>query len=808
MAKIPFKVSARAGKLLGRENFSNPEGAIIELVKNSYDADAKICLVFFDVPSKIEEDKEGNKYEKPIKEKSSIYIIDNGDGMTKEIIKDFWMQIGTGNKEENYVSDENRIKTGAKGIGRFALDRLGYETEMWTLHKKVNNNNGFYWKMDWRQFDESDKTISQIEADLESVNLDLENQINLISRDKEIQKKIKGFNFEKGTILKITNLKDDWFDVSINNVFKSLEALIPPKELKIPFEVYFKNLQYIKEYGEVKTAFFNDYDYKIVANYNANELKVDFEITRNELDLKKIDKEYSFIFDDLKAPYDLNTIKNKVFKGSKTIQEILKWDMNETQKTELKNLGSFGLTFYYLKQINSNKEGYPFKRISVSERRSILNKFGGVKIYRDSFRVRPYGDPTNDWLKLGARRAASPAGAGQRIGDWRVGSESTAGIITISRKTNPLLRDKSDRGALQENEFFELFKKIIIGVIHQFEFDRTKILNPFYKYFKEQKEKEKEAEIQRRAENLASKIIAKRKEIDEKVYGTKIIPIDLFHEKQESEERESYKQAFKDTFKEIEDKKEEEKNKEIVQVRALASLGLIVSSFTHELKQIRNNYEDILFLEDTYKKLVDKSLKYTEEYKDGLDSIDLLKETNKKVEHWINYSLTSIRKDKRTRKALDFSIFFDSLNKNWSKVFESKDIRLIIENNLKDEKYDFRAFEMDMNTIFSNLINNSIDSFEKLKKIQKREITITINKKGDVLEIIYSDNGNGISNVFSNKDDIFLAFTTTKKDVHGNDIGTGLGMYLVKSVVEDNNGDVQILENKKGFKLKISFPLR
>ena len=46
--KIPFKVSARAGKLLGRENFSNPEGAIIELVKNAYDADSPSCYILFD----------------------------------------------------------------------------------------------------------------------------------------------------------------------------------------------------------------------------------------------------------------------------------------------------------------------------------------------------------------------------------------------------------------------------------------------------------------------------------------------------------------------------------------------------------------------------------------------------------------------------------------------------------------------------------------------------------------------------------------------------------------------------------------
>ena len=171
MPKIPFKVSARAGKLFGRENFSNPEGAIIELVKNSYDADAKNCFVFFDIPSKFIKDSDGKEIEIPIKEKSILYIIDNGEGMTEEVIKNHWMQIGTGNKEKIYISDDKRTKTGAKGIGRFALDRLGFETEMWTLPKKNNKMIGSYWKMDWNQFDESEKAISQIESELESIEI-------------------------------------------------------------------------------------------------------------------------------------------------------------------------------------------------------------------------------------------------------------------------------------------------------------------------------------------------------------------------------------------------------------------------------------------------------------------------------------------------------------------------------------------------------------------------------------------------------------------------------------------------------------
>ena len=139
MAEIAFQVSARAGKLLGRENFSNPEGAIIELVKNSYDADAKNSIVVFDIVCDEVENKKTKKKEQiPNPDLSSIYIIDNGDGMTYEIIENHWMKIGTGNKETDYISDGDRIKTGAKGIGRFALDRLGFITEMWTLSKKAS----------------------------------------------------------------------------------------------------------------------------------------------------------------------------------------------------------------------------------------------------------------------------------------------------------------------------------------------------------------------------------------------------------------------------------------------------------------------------------------------------------------------------------------------------------------------------------------------------------------------------------------------------------------------------------------------
>ncbi len=797
--KIPFKVSARAGKLLGRENFSNPEGAITELVKNSYDADAENCLVVFDIPVIERTDENGNTYFVPDKANSVIYIIDNGEGMERNIIEDYWMQIGTGNKEQFHLSEKQRVKTGAKGIGRFALDRLGMKTEMWTLSNKSKNNEGLFWKMDWNQFDDLQKSISEIEAELSIEQLNIKSKINELLGSDFDYTDVDKFQFPHGTILKVSDLKDEWFSDDIDDVFSSLEALIPPKELNIPFQVYFKHYQYPIKYGNVNTAFFNDFDYKVNAKYNSKTLKVDFTIERNEIDLKTLNNKYKHLYQKLSFPFDINTIENRVFTYSKDVGKLIHWELNEVRKGLLNDLGDFQFSYNFIKLANSKKEGYPFKNIVAKERKATLERFGGIKIYRDSFRVRPYGDPKNDWLGLGFRAAKSPAGPGQRIGDWRVNNESMAGIITISRKHNPQLVDKSDRGGLQENDTFELFKNIIIGMIREFEVDRSRILNPIYLFNKQEREKKKADELQKKAEELALKIIEENKSNSGQ---------------SEEEQKEAYEEFFKDSFKKIVDDEKEEENQEIVQVRSLASLGLIVSSFSHELKEVSNNVseidtleQDVLLLIPEENKILPKSKNESTQFGDVTDIFQLLKEDKEKIKHWVDYTLTAIRKDKRTRTKLDFGSFFNQIQKSWKRIFKRKDINMIVNDSIGETQYDFRAFEMDMTTIFSNLITNSVDSFEQRKFIDDRNIVVDLAIVDNKIEIIFADNGKGLDEAFENKEDIFLPFTTSKKDRNGNEIGTGLGMYLVKSVIDDNNGNIEVLEQQKGFAVKITFSL-
>lgn len=149
MSQIPFTVSARTAKLIGQENFSNAEGAIIELVKNTYDADSQYCFILFENIGTLN---------------ATIYIIDFGCGMNDTTIQNCWMTIGTDDKLFNIKSDNGRIKTGAKGIGRFALNRLGNYTTMYTVPEK--SDIGYKWTVDWSYFDKPGITVSDIYASI------------------------------------------------------------------------------------------------------------------------------------------------------------------------------------------------------------------------------------------------------------------------------------------------------------------------------------------------------------------------------------------------------------------------------------------------------------------------------------------------------------------------------------------------------------------------------------------------------------------------------------------------------------------
>lgn len=849
--KIPFKVSARTAKLIGLENFSTEEGAIIELVKNTYDADASKCILIFDLKIKKEKiiDEDGNEIEieKFEKENSCIYIIDNGIGMNDLIIQNQWMTIGTDNKLYEHTTVGKRVKTGAKGIGRFALNRLGMLTNMTSLptmlevinedvevtedsSKDIINtklipntdNIGFEWIVDWKDFDKKGATVSDVQAVLSGKeNLNLKKEfLDKFTTHSKIKKALEEVDFKSGTVIEITELNDDWNEEKLAKLFSNLEMLLPPEEQN-DFGIEFFLLNNVEEFGTVKRAYYDDFDYKVKASYNQNDdkiLKVD--ISRNELDIDALENRYAKVFemDMMKnSPYKLEDFKRENIEINIPVE---KWISEKVDQDLLERIGKFDFTFYFLKNTISDDKGdgdlkkYPYKSINSANRKSWLKKFGGIKIFRDDFRIRPYGENGDDWLRLGERQAQSPGGAGQRLGGYRIRPNQIAGTIKISRLHNTSFQDKSGREGLIENDEFELFKNIIKEVISLFERDRNVIM---YNLSELHKRNNVEAEKLRRAKEEAEKIRKHKEEREEKEASsetqnenTSSSESGSSNESTSSNENKEYSESEENMADAILilEKENEKKDEELRLLRSLASVGLIISSFAHEVRSLRAR------LIPRTKFLVNELRNHLneEELEKNLDKddnpfymIDLMRDEDVKLKHWLDYSLSTLKIDKRERNNLNFSEYFENFKANWSKALEQRNISLEL-HKLDDSEHVIRAFEVNMDSIFNNLLSNSINAHNGFNKDQKK-IEISMQKKEGDIEIIFSDNAKGLDKKYNDDpDEIFNLNESSKTDNKGNKIGTGLGLYIVKSIIEEyNNSSISIIKIDNGVTFKITF---
>ncbi len=777
MAKIPFKISARAASLIGHENIATADGAIIELVKNAYDADADDCIVFLD------QSKKGQV----------LYIIDNGDGMDKKVLEESWMVIGTANKLNSPRSNNKRIKTGAKGIGRFALDRLGNSATILTI--PLGKKAGYEWKVNWQEF-QNNKTLDQVFADLNIVEgLNLSNQLkDLAGNFKPLLSYFKKNPFLSGTIIKITNLKDDWTKHDVESLYKSLEILVPPIELPV-FNLSFYHSASESSYGKIESLASEDYDYKLIAKVQKDQTIV-LTISRKEFNWKEIHPD---VFkqkepkDMSKSPYNLETIKKGTFSVRLSLKEF--WPgLDEKREEIIKGIGPFEFVFYYIKRSNRETEKFALKNIDSSKRKLWLDQFGGIKLYRDGFRVRPYGEVNSnsfDWLDLGGRSSVSAEGPGQKNGSrWKVESQQVFGVINISRILNPHLEDTTNRAGLHENDYYFLFIDFILRLINTVELDRHYIMRPMAVVFDKINETEQTIE---KANKQADEALAKNKKRNKAT--------SRFVKKRPTDKETIYATAVKDLQKIINQKEDELK-----MIRVLGSVGLTLATFSHELDELNGDsqlYTSKLhtFINSEFDK---KSYATIPRSKNPFLLIDELKIVNQRIGSWLEFAKTSLKKDRRKATDLNISKYFAEFEKRWSSFLETRNTKFIINKkfgNLSIKK----AYPIDIDSIFNNLLLNSIDAFFRKDSSTRREIKIDYEFEEKGLNIIYEDSGPGLLNEIKDVNDIFLPFFTTKKKAD-EEVGIGLGMWIVKSTIEQYNGYVEIMNPRPSFKIKLHFP--
>ena len=847
---ISFKVSARTARLIGRENVATSKGAIIELVKNGYDADSQFSLVFIDnhdatyheeitvsdyslyvekgIPNTLLDavyhyDKESNTYREneqasagalehlklTLRDLAVIYIIDNGDGMTGQIIRDHWMTIGTDNKAENIKTRNGRVKVGAKGIGRFALDKLGSQCEMMTFFNPeaykdesgriADAAEGYRWVVNWEEFEGTDKTIDTINATLEAIEgTDYSQAIHSLPFNDDIIKTLETFDLSHGTILRITAPREAWDSYAISRIYEDLGVLLPPSELN-EFAIFLYATETPTEFGRVEASICDDYDYKLEAHADEHQ-KVVIKVYRNENDVEAIPAVFFQREKMQVSPYTLEDFKRGYWETTMTFRELCPGFADVDIDHVFDKVGPFDFTFYYLKRTTNSKDEKRFfyKPCAYSLRTSWLEKHGGIKLFRDEFRVRPYGerrDSAFDWLGLGARKAKSPAGIAKSNGGYKVEPENVAGLVKISRLFNVYFDDKSSREGLQENKTFLLFEELIKSIISIFEEDRSYIARELDAY---DRERNWDARTREEADRLVQEILKQRDE-QRKNDGT-----------EDDKQQYAYNAHLELLAESVRQKDEElaQMHEEQKMLRVLASSGLMLASFSHDLSKLNitldTRYQKI---ERLFEEKVSRSVfSGTEDRKNPFYLLQDAKKTDAKIQSWLNFATGVIKKDKRKRNKLFLTDYFNRLGETWSSFFLSRAITF----NFKNEgNVSMRVFEIDMDSIFHNLFSNSIEAFNLMRVDRPRTIQVKVTTTDKNIIIDYRDSGAGLSPDIHDPNDIFKPFFTTRRNPStGEEIGTGLGMWIVKNVLVENDAEAVILNYDDGFGIRLSFPIK
>jgi signal transduction histidine kinase len=406
-----FTVDARAILRLGRDSIKDHTTALVELVKNSYDADAK--KVEIEIMTRP----------KP----AYVRVADSGTGMTEDDVDNRWLRIGSSEKVVEKVSALNRRKTGEKGIGRISADRLGAVLE---LRTKANGQ-VFALRVNWDDFNVKDKELSAIPIEtIKSPSI----RLPLDENQKEA---------ESGTELIITNLRQEWIESDIANLHRELSMLVSPFQETSDFEVW------------ILTDVTNKYNGKVESEIDQNSL-----LTLSG----SFNGSGEFIY----------TIKDRDRK-SKPKQSSIKWEeLNQrlNPKRQSKDIapprcGPVSVTLMFFPQKEATLKG---GRFSLSELRSYLRENHGIRIYRDNIWVKPYGNPKEaegDWLDLGGRLASNPAGASRK--SFRIAPKQLIGAVFVSRDDNTLLIDSSSREGLIHGDAFNDLRRLVMGCVNLLE---------------------------------------------------------------------------------------------------------------------------------------------------------------------------------------------------------------------------------------------------------------------------------------------------------------------------------------------------
>jgi hypothetical protein len=735
---LHHSIDAKHAQNIGEQSVSDRIQAVIEIVKNSYDADALNCTVKFFARS-------GGSG--TLVHIDRIVISDDGIGMTFDDIKNKWMRLATASKiKDNKSPKFARTVSGQKGMGHFATQKLGSKIvlisnpELYKGRKSSDDyDKTFVLSTDWDMYTPG-KSFDEIP-----------NRLVIEPRNDELNLKLHAY--KHGLTIEITNLKEDWTQNDVEKVQRHLGALQIPKFLRSTEKNAFN--------AEVKTDGFNieDSQEKDISDYAPWTIKahlrgdkINYEIL--ELNYKTLEKSTAREISGGIKPRGIADAGRKIGNVCGDADFYVYWYPGK------------GFEYKGERELLSGKGGWIPKKI-VKEREYLLalqRSNAGIKIFHDNIRIRPYGDPmdpkqmtstaphaVSDWLGLQSRGRT-------RMGDW-VQHHAAIGYVLLTRKKNPDIQETTTRQAIVENNAFQSLRE-------DFALESLKILEQYIK------ERKADVKLALAKASPAVKAMSETRQLEEYLDD-----LDLT-----DEQREGYQTRLAEIAKQTQAAEQELKDQEeelystVEMYRNLSSLGISALSFHHELMQplarIGERQEMLLAKWDKWDD--DKKKDYIEK---TLQDVETIIDLNGYIKQFASL-FSGAKGARRKRVETNPREAIESLQIGFEKLLLKYNIDFSIAQagySLGDLWLHISSFQ----SIMLNLIGNSINALQSVSRKEKW-IKVEIEKKFGHLEIRVSDNGYGILEDSWNR--IFDHHWTTKK------LGTGMGLTIVREIVEQDYG--------------------
>ncbi len=781
--EVYFRNAARILDIIGADLIKDEMAGVLELVKNAYDADARVVHIrFFDLnkiattseevpssaeqPAAVPEEGSHNQEKKLPSPPGHIQIEDEGGtGMDKDVLKNYWMVPATFEKGKRKKSDGGRPLLGRKGVGRFASMRLGHKLLLETTPE--GSRDLFTLEVDWSRFNTDEVFVHKV-------------PIKLKTHPNSAEKAGR-------TSLTISRLRDIWDEKRLEALYRELRLLVPAAP---PSNKEQDKLQKTRQSKDIEEARPSEIPFAI-----------DFDLSNSGLE-ESIIRQFNPDVQSIEAPKIADYIVNATIQGNgyvtikwirklydeKDEQEVIKnWEFSRIQRRfrdedtqDVFNLketsslpdsdeevpelpcGPFSLSLAIWdgdKEVALSKAGLlnelGGKSVGIQSIRSTLRRLSGVSIYRDGFRVRPYGDTDQDWLMLDSRRVRDPS--------RRLGPNQLRGTVLISSDANPELIDRSSREGLKDNTAFIALRAVIIAILS--------VVEPVRDRFRERHG------LGRPGPRSTQHLTEKRQKAIQNLRST----ID------EADIEVGLKSTVANHIAKVEQTINAEHDRLQLQARAIQdvhALGLLARFIIHEGRNIESALNSALDLLEDDVDFAEKAIKLPEDWKPSDDFLVALK-ASRNADLELKRLMDELDPLTRPRRRRRPKLKMVEMIRRGLDLLQPQIKRAGIAVRFPTAQYEVLAWEADVLHIIHNLLHNAIYWVTQQSGPRIIEIKISEAKRSGKHMIVteIQDTGPGVPP--EEAKDIFELGVSGRGEY-------GMGLFIAREAAQRSHGGLEL----------------